>query len=66
MYFDLMHITIRKHLKEIGFLNLFLPPKEMGTRHLLAFRWESSVKGDKKMFNIHWLFNWNHAWVISA
>ena len=62
MFFDLMHICIREQFVEIGFLNLSLQPKEKGTRHFLAFKWEKA--DNKSMFNIHFLFNWNHAWIL--
>lgn len=62
MYFSLFHLCIRKHLKEIGFLTLSLQPKEKGTRHLLALRWEKQRNG-QKVFGIHCLWNWNKFWI---
>lgn len=64
MYFDIFSICIRKDLFEIGILNLSLMPKEKGVRHLFSFRIERNEDNKKVFMNIHFLFNFNYAWLI--
>jgi len=58
MHFNLLELTIRKNMYGIGILNLYIMPRESGTRHLLLIRMDRYLDGWHLL--VHGLFclNW--------